>query len=208
MIVYVETNFVLELARLQEQHQSCEEVLSLAEANKITLVIPAFSIAEARTSLVRLEKQRVEFYNKQLLPHLRELSSSKTYREIPAKTEPFTNALIESSQQEWSALESVMSLILSIGEVIPLTSNILQAAIRNEETQGLEPPDATVYASIIDDLGVRDKVPSCFLNKNSKDFANPDIYAELTQYACQMIPSFEDGLRYISKRLTDEHLGG
>jgi hypothetical protein len=202
MIVYVETNFVLELARLQEQYRSCEEVLSLAEAAKITLVIPAFSITEARTSLVRLEKQRVEFYNKQLIPHLRELSRSKTYKEIPAKTEPLTKALIESSQEEWNKLESVTSLILSAGQVIPLTSEIVQAAIQNEETLGLEPPDATVYASIIDDLGVGNKSPSCFLNKNSKDFANPDIYAELSQYTCQMIPSFEDGLRYISKRLT------
>ncbi len=67
MIVYVKTNFVLELARLQEQHESCEELLNLASTNKIKLVLPAFSITEARTALVRLAKQRVEFQTKQLV---------------------------------------------------------------------------------------------------------------------------------------------
>ena len=35
MKVYVETNFVLELAFLQEQHSSCDKILSLCEENRI-----------------------------------------------------------------------------------------------------------------------------------------------------------------------------
>ena len=46
MIVYVESNFVLELAFLQEEHESCLELLSLSESEDICLVLPAFSIGE------------------------------------------------------------------------------------------------------------------------------------------------------------------
>jgi len=44
MIIYVESNFVLELAYLQEEHESCEEILNLAQEGKIGLVLPAYSI--------------------------------------------------------------------------------------------------------------------------------------------------------------------
>ena len=46
MNVYVESNFVLELAFLQEQCSSCEKILSLCEARRIQLLIPAYSLAE------------------------------------------------------------------------------------------------------------------------------------------------------------------
>lgn len=53
MIVFVETNFLLELVYQQEEHESCEAILALAEAGRIDLVLPAFSVAEARSTLLR-----------------------------------------------------------------------------------------------------------------------------------------------------------
>ena len=55
MIVYVETNFVLEIAFLQEQHAACLALVDLARAGKIGLVLPAFSIADP------LERAREHF---------------------------------------------------------------------------------------------------------------------------------------------------
>jgi hypothetical protein len=49
--VYVESNFVLELALLQEQHASCEDILRLCEAGKAQLIIPAYSLAEPHETL-------------------------------------------------------------------------------------------------------------------------------------------------------------
>ena len=46
MIVYVESNFVLELALLQEEHQSCDSIVGLAKSLTIDLAIPAFSLAQ------------------------------------------------------------------------------------------------------------------------------------------------------------------
>ena len=62
MIVYVESNFVLELAFLQEEHESCLELLSLSEPGDICLVLPAFSIGEPYEAWVRRSKQRRGLY--------------------------------------------------------------------------------------------------------------------------------------------------
>jgi hypothetical protein len=45
VITYVESNFILELAFRQEDHQSCESLLQLAEVGSIQLVLPAFCVA-------------------------------------------------------------------------------------------------------------------------------------------------------------------
>ncbi len=60
MIVYVESNFVLELAFLQEEYESCLELLHLAESEAIHLVLPAFSVGEPYEVWVRRSKQRRE----------------------------------------------------------------------------------------------------------------------------------------------------
>lgn len=58
MNVYVESNFVLELALAQEQSESCGEILSLSEARRIRLVVPAYSLAEPYETLARHQKNR------------------------------------------------------------------------------------------------------------------------------------------------------
>jgi len=52
MRAYVETNFLLELALLQEQYQSCDEILALCQNGSISLMLPAFCVPEAHFSLL------------------------------------------------------------------------------------------------------------------------------------------------------------
>lgn len=44
MIVYIESNFVIEHSRRQAQYPGCEGILSLAENREIKLILPFFSI--------------------------------------------------------------------------------------------------------------------------------------------------------------------
>jgi hypothetical protein len=50
--IYVESNFVLELASLQEQHHTCTSFIELAVEEHVQLVIPAFSLAEPYETLI------------------------------------------------------------------------------------------------------------------------------------------------------------
>ncbi len=56
--VYVESKFVLELVFVQEQAASCAEIVRLAEARELTLVIPAYSLLEPYETLVRRHRDR------------------------------------------------------------------------------------------------------------------------------------------------------
>ncbi len=58
MTVYVESNFVLEQALQQEQSDSCDAIVNLAVSGDISLVIPAFSLAEPHQALALKEKAR------------------------------------------------------------------------------------------------------------------------------------------------------
>lgn len=53
MKVYVETNFILELVFQQEQSLSCEHILNLCDKGFITLVAPAYCLAEPLEKITR-----------------------------------------------------------------------------------------------------------------------------------------------------------
>jgi len=53
VIVYVETNFLLEIAYQQDECESCREILALARQGRVALAVPAFSLIEARQTWLR-----------------------------------------------------------------------------------------------------------------------------------------------------------
>lgn len=58
MNVFVETNFVLELALEQQESPSCERLLALAAENAIRLLLPAYSFIEPHETLTRRHRDR------------------------------------------------------------------------------------------------------------------------------------------------------
>ena len=78
MNVYVESNFVLELALRQEEFTSCERVLSLCEEGRVRLVVPAYSFAEPYEALTRRERQRKRM-KQELDLELEQIARTATY---------------------------------------------------------------------------------------------------------------------------------
>jgi predicted nucleic acid-binding protein len=117
--VYVESNFVLELALLQEQHASCEEILRLSEAESIHLVIPAYSIAEPYETLVRRHNQRKRM-KADLDDELRQLARTTTYAQRLIGFHDLTVLLIDSADEEAKRLEEIRTRLLKAAEIIPL----------------------------------------------------------------------------------------
>ena len=200
MIVYVESNFVLELAFLQEEYESCLELLSLSESGDICLVLPAFSIGEPYEAWVRRSKQR-RYLHEQLITAISELSRSRPYQGSSDEFRDLTDLLLRSGKEEKHQLDDTLERILQTVEVIPIGLSIIRAAITFQESLELSPQDSIVYASILNHLTTASEKPRCFITKNSKDFANPDIENELTAYNCRLLTKFADGLGYVRSRL-------
>lgn len=82
-----------------------------------------------------------------------------------------------------------------------MTTEILTLAATCEHLYDLAPQDAIVYASVLQHLQSGEPSKACFLNRNSKDFDNPDIINALRQFNCRMIPRFDHGLSYLQAEL-------
>ena len=61
--------------------------------------------------------------------------------------------------------------------------------------------DSIVLASIVSHLAATKPVESCFLNRNTKDFDDPNVQEMLDEFGCKFFGRFDDGLHYIEARL-------
>ena len=200
MNVYVESNFVLELALLQDQHESCDKILSICEAGRARLILPAFCIAEPYETLGRHEKHRKNLAT-DVASELGQLLRSEPYKEEVESLQNVKNILIRSNEEEKQRLNRTLDRILKVAEVIPLDREILVAAVDYQVKLDLGPQDSIVYASVIHHLDETTEPQKCFLNRNSKDFDDPDVVETLDGYSCKMIPRFDDGYNYIQSQV-------
>jgi hypothetical protein len=65
----------------------------------------------------------------------------------------------------------------------------------------LSPSDAVVYAAVVSHLENAPSGPKCFLNRDSKGFANPVMDNRFASFGCKVITSFEKGLEFIRSEL-------
>jgi len=196
MTVYVESNFVLEQSLQQEESDSCAELIDLASKGRILLAVPAFSLAEPHVAISAKEKARSRLSN-DLRHRLFELGRSKPHRAVPATFETLASILIASAQLERDGLRDTISRLLQTAEVICLDAKILRSAAQVQEEFGMSGQAAIVLASVLAHLDLHHPPESCFLNRNSKDFDDPDVRERLEARGCGFFASFEAGLRHI-----------
>lgn len=199
MIVYIESNFVLELALLQDEHRSCDSIVSIAESQSIDLAIPAFSLVEPYEVLRRRTRERTELYTRLTL-EMSQLARTETYTETVERMRDSASVLEQSGDEDKRRLDLTLGKILDCAAVIPLQGETLKEAIQFQGSLDLSPQDSVVYASVIAHLSAASPGPKCFLNRDRKDFSMPDIKEELGRYDCRLINRFDDGLSYTLTR--------
>lgn len=200
MIAYVESNFILELAYLQEEHDSCDGIVRLAEAGDITLVLPAFSIAEPYESFVRRYKDRKTLLER-LEREIGELARSEPYVTIAERSTAVTGLIVRSLDEEKTRLDGMILRILRCAETIPATAEVMEAAISLQRGAIRSAQDAIVFASVASHLKKAGSEESCFLNKNAGDFNDPDVEGALERHKCKLVARFSAGLGYVRARI-------
>lgn len=201
MIVYVESNFVLELAFLQQEHPDCEVLLEFAQAETIQLVLPAFCVGEPYEAWLRKSTRRKDLHRR-LHDEIQELSRSAPYRGPSAKLQELIGLLTESRDEEKARLNATLERVLNVVELIAITARIVGASTVLQQARQLPPQDSIVYASVLEHLVQAPKGDQkCFINKNSKDFVTPEILGDLNAYSCKLLTKFSDGLGYIRSQV-------
>ncbi len=196
MNVYVETNFLLEVALVQEQHESCERIIGLCESGCATLLVPTFSIAECYENVIRRAKERGQIH-KRLSEELAELSRSKPYKDKIDALQSITGLLVRSNDEEDKRLTAVLERVSKIAMLVPLEADIIAAANRRRATFK-QPQDSIVYCSVLHHLDSQGGAEGCFINRNSRDFSDLEIVESLKSRGCKMLYDFNKGWDYLS----------
>jgi predicted nucleic acid-binding protein len=200
MIVYVESNFILELAYVREEHASCDRLLTLAEDRRVELALPAFCLGEPYESWVRRSKDRRALLDR-FAQEIRELSRSQPYSDLLKESQDITKTLIQSGEDEKQRLDGVIGRVIETATIIPIERDTIIAALRLQGERSLSPQDSIVYASVLSHMAGASDQAKCFLTKNSRDFANPDVDEDLQGHDCKLLTNFDNGLGYIESQL-------
>jgi predicted nucleic acid-binding protein len=194
--VFVETNFVLELVREQQEAPACRKLVGLASAKSIRLFLPAYSFIEPHETLTRRERDRAAL-RRQLSGELAELARSERLAERASASQEIVKLLIESSEYEATQMERVKQRLWSVSEVLPLDLKVLRIAAECQADYNLSAQDAIVYASIRTQLELDHAAVSCFISRDSHDFNEPDLSRQLVSLNCKFFSSFVTALQYI-----------
>jgi predicted nucleic acid-binding protein len=201
--VYVESNFILEIALQQEEAAQANELLDMVEGKLIELAFPAFSLSEPFATVVARAKARAGLAET-TRQQMRELGRSQPHRSFATSLESLTKQFAAIAKAEMDLLESTLGRMLRAARVLPLDATTFASALAHERTLGLSAPDAIILASVESDLRTVPSQPRCFLNRNHKDFGQPGVRAVLDALECRYMPAFAQGLAFVRSQLPKE----
>lgn len=197
MTIYVESNFVLELALLQEQHESCRRVVSACSTGRAQLALPAFCIAETYEALGRRSQERGRLGG-ELKREIKQLSRSKSYQR-EAQGLPDVDALLDRSAREDAIrLRRALKQILRVAEIIPLNASVL---VPSPRFPALSPQDSIVCFSVLHHLKGSADAPACFLTRNRSAFEGRALRDALARRGCKLFLDFAHGWQYIAHEI-------
>jgi hypothetical protein len=202
MIVYVESNFVLEVALEQEQFPAADAILKLAESGKITIAFPSFALSEPFATIMHRDRERTELHNR-LTASLGQLRRSETHKQTIHDLQPLLITLRNAVNREFDLLHAMVSRLLKAGKPIELDEFCLEQALSYQVLFGFKPQDSIIYSTVIADMQRKASTEArCFLSRDKLAFStNPGIKPELATYNCRYIGNFAQGLDFIQHRL-------
>ena len=199
MIVYVESNFLVELVFLQHESDSCETLRAMAESGKIELRVPSFAVVEAADLIRKTHNER-----QRLVTDL--VSQVARSAHLHSSAEPLERLKLdfaESVRVEEQRLLSIRKFIRRHATIIPFDRDALDSSIFFHETEIVEGrADAWILASIIADAReVRDAGgQSVFVTKDKKDFNKSELLPHLKAVRCKLLLSFADCVAFLHHR--------
>lgn len=201
MIVYVESNFIVQLALQQEEVVDAESILKLAQSGDIELAFPTFAISEPFSTITYRGIERRRVYDL-LSRESTQLHRSALHQQIVPTLKSLLATWVDLGQNEISSLQSTVQLLLDAGKPIETTSFIFNQALAYQIAYGLLPQDSIIYAAIIADLqrAPHDEL-KCFVTSDSDFGIHPAIKSELQAYNCRHISKFSQALQFVKSIL-------
>lgn len=192
MTVYVESNFVLELALHQEQATAARAILDRASRSEFLLAVPSLSLAEPFTTITQ-RRRGMRKLGGLIGDQSRDLSRSTLHREAVRDLAIVQSHLAGIAEQEVENLAGIVAEILSVCQIIPPDLASFTEARQLQRELDLAPEDSMVLAAVLKDLrqpGIGRR--NYFVNRNVDDFGVPEVISLLRRHHCEFLGSFND----------------
>ncbi|WP_223696445.1 hypothetical protein [Hymenobacter psoromatis] len=193
MHVFVESNFVLELAFRQAEYTFCEQIRQGAVSTAYSLQLPHYALTEVFEKLrpLRNEWERYqEYLLKEITQHRREAESDASA--MDDLTLALTTLLSERTRTQTQRLYAIAGELSQVATLVPLAQAVIEEAFEKAQLYNLTPQDSLIYASVLAGLrSMPTDTPKLFVLRNEKDFGKPGIRAELSALGCAYLVSFQ-----------------
>lgn len=199
MTVYVESNYVLELALGQEQAAAAEEIFARAKRRELELAIPSFSLSEPFSTITHRTRRRRLLAN-ELNDQLRDVRRSTGLEDTRSKLEPMASVLEQVGQRETARLISTVDQLLITAAIIQVDLLIFRRGIQYQAQYDLSAQDAIIYAAVVSHLAQNPSAgPHFFISRNRVDFDDPGIASELAGHDCTFVARFDEGVQRLNQ---------
>ncbi|WP_324715284.1 hypothetical protein U7230_07780 [Carboxydochorda subterranea] len=199
MIVYIESNFVLELVFDQAQRAFAEHILGFVEQGGASLRLPAFTLLEPFYRVTSQVKRRSEL--RRLLEQERKHLARATDeggRAAEASVAQAIRALDEANLTEYERLYITLDRTLACAQILTVTHSVYLRARRYQDEYDLEYPDAVIAASVIEDLE-HHQDEAAFLCRDSA-LTDSMVRAEFDRRHCVLLTNFERAAHFVTGR--------
>jgi len=197
VIVYAETNFILELTLGQEQCTSCRQLVNWAKSRQLDLRLPAYAFYESRAAI--LLKQDVRSKLKAAMDtQVEELGRTAPFAEFVDAFDPGRVALSKITIGEAALLDEITADLEACTSSIPFDlTAALDVNVFRELNVIKGEADLIVFSSVAADLEKRmiagDVAPSIFVTRNSRDFGR-NAKGVFRKYACDLFTSYDSAV--------------
>lgn len=202
MMVYVESNFVLELVFEQQYAPAAEAILVMSEAGSIQLGIPAIALVEPYSTAGYRNLDRramIETWKRELNPsRLTELGLTDTSKRLRLEYAQALQELTDLAARQESRLASTIDRLVGVATILQSDAQMFTRARAYQAQYALDPLDSMIYATILGHLeSIQTPQPSCFVSRDSQAFARKAISDELATHGSRYISTFTNALAFI-----------
>jgi hypothetical protein len=200
LTLFVESNFVLEIALGQEELAFAERLLAAAESSAIDLAIPSFSLSEPFARVTRGNRDRRRLMS-QLGDQVTQLARSTVHRTEVDALRAIPALVTRIDDRERVRLAGTIERLLATARLIELDLAAFRVATNYRDRYDLQIEDAIILAVVVADLNARPgSRQHLFANRNRRDFRNLALVTDLRRLGCDVVWSFADAARLLGVR--------
>jgi hypothetical protein len=195
--LYVESNFVLEIALGQEESVSAERLLAAAERGDIQIALPAFALSEPFSTVTGRVRERGRLADR-FDSQMGQLARSVPHRQDVAALRPIPNILALIDGRERDGLARTVERMLGTARRIETDLAVFRETLAYQGRFGLEAEDAIILAAVVADLRTQALPgPHCFATRDTSHFGIQPIQGELAPFDCTMLFHFADACGFM-----------